>query len=128
MEAEGRRQLLPVEVKWRSLHAAKMPCITLLLVLKRSRVPHFSRSLREVGILTWAFSFFNLLEVLEPTLFQHPCGNQFLLQMPLQDLNQEFPEVCALRLGPRHPGEAFHRSAKHLRGQSPRVAGNFGRP
>ena len=58
---------------------------------------------------------------LEAALLQHAGRNQFLLDVTLQSLDQEFAEVGSLRLGPRDAGETFYRSAKHLRGQHARV-------
>src|ERR1700724_28938 len=68
-----------------------------------------------------------MIQDLEPTFFQHPHCDELLLNMPLQNLNQEFPQVSGLSLRPRVFRKTLHRGTKHLCRQSARFPRYFGR-
>src|ERR1700680_3317178 len=48
---------------------------------------------------------------LKRALLQHVRGNELLLNVPLQNLDQKLPQVGAQRLRPWRPDKTFYRSA-----------------
>src|SRR5580693_700122 len=57
---------------------------------------------------------------LECPFFQHPRRNQLLLNVPLQNLDQEFAQVSGLRFGPTHLRKGVYGRAKHARSEKAR--------
>src|SRR5579864_4627700 len=51
---------------------------------------------------------------------QHPRRNQLLLNVPLQNLDQEFAQVSGLRFGPTHLRKGVYWRTKHARSEKAR--------
>src|ERR1700738_4121671 len=62
----------------------------------------------------------NLIDFLQP-----PRGDQPLLNVPLQDLDQEFAQIRCLRFGPTHLGKGVYGRAKHARSEKARLGGKL---
>ena len=58
---------------------------------------------------------------------QHPHSYQLLLDMPFQDLRQEFSKISSPGLGPLLLSETINRRTKHFRGHSSRLGRYFRR-
>src|SRR6266568_1315077 len=65
--------------------------------------------------------------MLTADFLQHPRRNQLLLDMPLERLLQETPQIRATHFGPRLAREILDRRAEHLCSNCTRLSRHFRR-